>query len=246
MLSSSFWDLGRQIWLPFQYPISLSGKPPGTQPHFLQWVWFRRQMWFCISAICLYHRGKCKKLLMSSAPTPAGPSYQNSYSGTQVFVFFRNFHVVPMHPDVGNIKSFLIHSSGCAETGCEVRETRYANIKVKIVMKELSSNSRYFIAVAFHMCTYWGVSEVRALMGVIPGSFTYEAELKDMKMWGGGGRRGKRMEMWLLVRWRGPYSSFPAELHGAKYSTSRTHWVSHFTTWRRIQRIYWKEDCTVG
>lgn len=45
-------------------------------------------------------------------------------------------------PDVGNTKSFIIHSPGCAETGNEAGETRYANRKVKIVTTELNSNSR--------------------------------------------------------------------------------------------------------
>ena len=70
-----------------------------------------------------------------------------------MFGFLRNSQVIPMCPDVENIKSFIIHSSGCAEAGSEVGETRYANIKVKMVMKELSSYSRYFTAVACHMGT---------------------------------------------------------------------------------------------
>lgn len=59
-----------------------------------------------------------------------------------------------MCPEVGNIKSFIIHSSGCAEAGCEIRETSYANIIMNIVMEGLSSNSRHFTAVTCHTCTY--------------------------------------------------------------------------------------------
>lgn len=42
-----------------------------------------------------------------------------------------------MCPDVGNIKSLIMLSAGCAETGTKkkVREIRYTNIKVKIIQK---------------------------------------------------------------------------------------------------------------
>lgn len=123
-----------------------------------------------------------------------------------------------MCPDIDNIKSFIIHSSGCVEFGSEVGETRYANIKVKIVMRELSSYSRYSTAVACHMGTPWGVSEEAAVMGVTPGGITYEADLKVVKNVGGGGRITRP------GRWRGPHSSVRAECHGAQPSTSGTHW----------------------
>lgn len=56
-----------------------------------------------------------------------------------------------MCPHVKNMKSLITHSPGCIETGSVVGETRYNNIEVKIVIKELNCKSRYSAAVTYHM-----------------------------------------------------------------------------------------------
>lgn len=152
-------------------------------------------------------------------------------------------------PAVEKMKSLIVHSHGCTETGCVFGETRHANIEVKIVTKELNCNSRYFAAV-----TYAPTEEFQKREHLLGWS-------RRLHLWGGScgfGRlgSGKREEerrhgdMTFPDRWRCSHLSLHAELCGAKSSTSRTCWhfggISCLLSDGESRLTYWKEDCTMS
>lgn len=298
---NSFWNLGRQRWLPFWYPIHSWRRLLGPSLVFAnEWDWEGRlylllpqlhiwitwekctKLWTprppfrpsCQNSykwdpgVCIVKLPRwflCSQdweplLVISTLPLPLRPGFQTVgiwapwIQGPDIplllyllqhqeqlgidavlknyFIYFRNIHWIYCVPRCGEfILSLIIYSYGCTETSSVFGERRNANIEVKIVTNELNRNSRSFAAVTYHVCTYWGVSEERAVVGVIPGGFTYKSGLVDLEEWVVGREKRWPGDMTFPDRWRCPHLSLHAELCGAKSSTSRTCWhlgVSQF------------------